>query len=249
VNEALVLLHEKGIVRREPNRGYFLARPVGKIRHAGNDPLSAAYFKVADDCLRGKLPHTFTESLLRKQYGLTQAQGQALLSRMQHEGWAEKKPGYGWELSPMLTTPESLMQSYRLRLAIEPAALLEPGYRMDPQVLERCRAAEIHLLEGGIETDTADELHERGVRFHEAVVEGSHNPFFIDTMRRLNRVRRLLAYRAMKDRKRYKLHCRQHLEVLRLIEEGRSEEASRMMREHLESTLRNYAKITDILKA
>jgi DNA-binding GntR family transcriptional regulator len=52
----------------------------------------------------------------------------------------------------------------------------------------------------------------------------------------------------MKDRKRYKLHCRQHLEVLRLIEEGRSEEASRMMREHLESTLRNYAKITDILK-
>lgn len=57
----------------------------------------------------------------------------------------------------------------------------------------------------------------------------------------------LLAYRAMKDRKRYKLHCRQHLEVLRLIERERNEEASDMLRQHLQSTLRNYAKLTDIL--
>jgi DNA-binding GntR family transcriptional regulator len=257
VNEALGVLHEKGILRREPNRGYFVARPVKKspeaLAHrlglAADDTLASIYFKIAEDCLKGKLAPEFTESALRQRYDLTLAQVQALLSRMAHEGWAEKKPGYGWALSPVLTTPESLLQSYRLRLAIEPAALIEPGYRMEPDVLERCRATEIHLLAGGIDTDSPDQLHERGVRFHEAVVEGSGNPFFIDAIRRVNRVRRLLAYRAMKDRKRYKQHCRQHLEVLNLIEQGRNEEAAEMMREHLQTTLRNYAKITDILKS
>lgn len=257
VNEALGLLHEKGVVRREPNRGYFVARPVKKspealaqrLGLAADDTLPSIYFRIAEDCLKGRLPHEFTESSLRQRYDLTLAQVQALLSRMAHEGWAEKKPGYGWAFSPMLTTPESLLQSYRLRLAIEPAALLEPGYHMDRDVLERCRATEMRLLAGGVDTDTPDQLHERGVRFHEAVVEGSGNPFFIDTIRRVNRVRRLLAYRAMKDRKRYKQHCRQHLEVLNLIEQGSNEEAAAMMREHLETTLRNYSKITDILKA
>ena len=252
INEALGLLHDQGVVRREPTRGYFLAKHgprAGKSRARNpGDDLSAIYFRIAEDRLRGRLPNEFTESLLRTTYGLTGAQSQALLARMAHEGWAEKRPGYGWEFSAMLTTPESLLQSYRLRLALEPAALLEPGYRMDPQVLERCRAAELHLLQGGMDTDTADQLHERGVRFHEAIVEASGNPFFIDTIRRVNRVRRLISYRAMQDRKRYKQHCRQHLEVLDLLEQGRNEEASAALRNHLQSTLRNFARLTDILK-
>jgi DNA-binding GntR family transcriptional regulator len=135
-----------------------------------------------------------------------------------------------------------------MRLALEPAALLEPGYRLEPAVLARCRAAEVHLLEGGIETDTAEQLHERGVRFHESLVEASGNPFFIDAVKRVNRVRRLLSYRAMRDRKRYKEHCRQHLQLLDLLERGRNAEASRAMREHLLSTLRNFEKIRGILK-
>ena len=114
----------------------------------------------------------------------------------------------------MLTTPDSLLQSYRLRLALEPAALLEPGYHLSPEALDKCRAAEHHLLDGGIETDSPDQLHERGVRFHEALVEASGNTFFIDTIRRVNRVRRLISYRSMQDRNRYTEHCQQHLQVL-----------------------------------
>jgi DNA-binding GntR family transcriptional regulator len=210
--------------------------------------VTSTYFRIADDRLRGELPDTFTEAMLRRRYGLTPAQLQAVLTRIADEGWGRKKPGYGWEFSPMLTTPESLLQSYRLRLAIEPAALLEPGYRMEPQVLERCRAAELHLLSGGIATDSADQLHERGVRFHESLVEASGNPFFIDAMRRVNRVRRLLSYRSMQDRSRYQEHCRQHLELLDLIERGRNDEAAQALREHLGSTLRNLARISEILK-
>lgn len=147
----------------------------------------------------------------------------------------------------MMTTPDSLLQSYRLRLALEPAALLEPTFRLDPAVLQRCRAAERHLLDGGIDGDSPDRLHERGVRFHESLVEASGNPFFIETIKRVNRVRRLLSYRSMQDRSRYRQHCDQHLEILDLLERERNEEASRALAHHLRSTLDNLARIRGIL--
>lgn len=256
VNEALNLLHEKGLVRREPNRGYFLRRAVTDVPQALRklklqaqaDPVTQTYFRIAEERLQGRLPDEFSVNEFKQRYELTPAQAQALLARMADEGWVQKKPGYGWAFSPMLTTPDSLLQSYRLRLALEPAALLEPGYHLAPEVLARCRAAEMHLLEGGIETDTAEQLHDRGVRFHESLMEASGNPFFIDTIRRINRVRRLLSYRSMQDRKRYEQHCQQHLELLDLLQQGRNADASEAMRQHLQSTLQNLTKIKKILK-
>jgi DNA-binding GntR family transcriptional regulator len=256
INHALRLLHEKGLVHREPNRGYYVATRINSrpqltldalgLRNASDaDPL---YFRIADDRLRGRLPDEFTESLLRKTYGATPGEIDAVLSRIAAEGWVEKKPGYGWAFSPMLTTPDSLLQSYRMRLALEPAALLEPGYRLEPAVIERCRAVERDLLAGGIDTATALELHDRGVRFHEALVEGSGNAFFIDTIRRVNRVRRLLSYRSMHNRKRYREHARQHLHLLDLLEQRRNAEASEAMREHLQSTLRNIGRLRGLLR-
>ncbi len=257
VNEALQLLEEKGVVRRERNRGYFLAKatadiPVallGELRQSEDDTIAAIYFRIAEDRLQGLLPDTFSEAFLRTRYRLTPGQLNAILSRIALEGWAERKPGYGWSFSSMLTTPDSLLKSYRLRLALEPAALLEPGYRLDRQVLARCRAAEQHLLDGGIETDSADQLHDRGVHFHESLVEASGNAFFIDAIRRVNRVRRLLSYRSMRDRKRYGEHCHQHLELLRLLEQEKNLEAATAMREHLGSTICNLERISELLQA
>lgn len=256
INDALAFLHDKGILKRQKNRGYFVARAVDaadpavrkKLGLAQADVITQAYFAMADDLLKGELPETVSEVLMRSRYELTAAQLQAVLHRIAQEGWAQKKPGYGWEFSAMLTTPDSLLQSYRLRMALEPAALLEPGYRLDPKVIEQCRAAEQHLLDGGIETDTPDQLHERGVRFHESLIEASGNPFFIDTIRRVNRVRRLISYRSMQDRKRYKEHCLQHLHLLDLLEKGCNQEAADTMRDHLERTLKNHQKIRKILK-
>lgn len=248
VNEALALLHEKGIVTREKHRGFFVAQPVETLSAAEPDAVTTAYFRIAEDLLNGALPMEVSEQAMRTRYALTAAQLNAVLTRIAQEGWGERKPGYGWQFSTMLTTPDSLLQSYRMRLALEPAALLEPGYRLDARTLARLRAAEQHLLDGGIETDTADQLHERGVRFHEALVEASGNAFFIDAIRRVNRVRRLLSYRSMRDRARYAAHARQHLHILSLLESERNEEAAQAMRAHLEHTLAALARISEVLR-
>ena len=256
VNEALSLLHEKGLLRRERNRGFFvaqaviesLAEVVGQLGLSESDVVTSTYFRIADDRLKGLLPDDFTELLIKNRYELTNAQLNAVLGRIAREGWAERKPGYGWQFSNMLTTPNSLLQSYRLRIALEPAALLEPGYRLEPKIIERCRAAEHHLLAGGIETDTADQLHDRGVRFHESLVEASGNSFFMDTIRRVNRVRRLLSYRSTQNRARYVEHCKQHLHILALLEQERNDEASAALREHLRHTLEALSSISSILE-
>lgn len=255
VNEALRLLHAKGLLTRQPNRGYFLAQPLAEaapglrdeLQRDDPDVVTRSYFQLADDRLCGLVPDAFSEVWLKNRYGLTAAQASAVLGRMAQEGWLQKKAGYGWSFSPMLTTPDSLLQSYRLRLALEPAALLEPGYHLSQERLAACRAAEYHLLEGGIADDPPDRLHDRGVNFHETVVEASGNPFFIDTIRRVNRVRRLLSYRSMQDRGRYKEHCAQHLHVLDLIEQRRMQDASEALRQHLGRTLDNLGRLRDLL--
>ncbi|CAB3857764.1 MULTISPECIES: GntR family transcriptional regulator [Achromobacter] len=255
VNDALGILEQHGVVARKPNRGYFLLRdfdvageaPADITPPSADDIVTQTYFALADELLRGELPMQCSEALLRTRYALTNAQTQALLGRISQEGWAQRRPGYGWEFSSMMTTPDSLLQSYRLRLALEPAALREPGFRIEKSVLARCRAAEMHLLNGGIATDTADQLHDRGVRFHESLVEASGNPFFIDTIKRVNRVRRLLSYRSMQDRSRYQQHCDQHLAILDLLERERNDEAAEALSAHLRSTLDNLARISGIL--
>jgi DNA-binding GntR family transcriptional regulator len=252
VGQALQLLAGKGVLTHERNRGYF----VSDIRDMSPEALGLAprddtaeiYFRMAEDHLHGRLPDPASEAYLKETYRVTKAQLNAVLSRIAQEGWAERRPGYGWSFSPMLTTPESLEQTYRVRLALEPAALLEPSYRLDPETAARCREAELRLLGGAIETDSADALHERGVRFHEAIIGASGNPFFLEAVRRINRVRRLLSYRSMVDRKRYRQQCEEHLQILDLLEQERNEEASQALRRHLEHTIGNLQEIRPILE-
>jgi DNA-binding GntR family transcriptional regulator len=251
VGQALQLLAGKGVLRHEPNRGYFVGESeppsADVLGLASTDSRDAIYFRIAEDRLGGALPDQVTEAELRERYGLTRAELTAVLTRISSEGWAERRAGYGWTFLPVLNTPESLEQSYRLRLVLEPAALLEPGYDLPPEQIALCRHAEERLLAGAIETDSADALHERGVRFHETIVGASGNPFFLDTIRRLNRVRRLLSYRSMLDRKRYRAQCEEHLAILDSLARRDQDEAAQRLRAHLAHTIENLAQIRPIL--
>jgi|TARA_B110000503_G_C7114824_1_gene399874 DNA-binding GntR family transcriptional regulator len=254
VNRALIWLAKQGVLKQERNRGYFIACSEierGSVMSSIIMPAKTsdqAYLKMADDCFKGLLPQTVSESYLRERYELRHTQLKAVLQRIVREGWVSKKPGYGWQFFPMLNSPDSLMQTYRLRIAVEPAALLEPNYHLSAQALQRCREVEHHLLAGGIENDTADQIHERGVHFHETLVEASGNPFFIETVRRVNQVRRLISYRSMLDRNRYFEQSKQHLKLLDLIEQGQQEKAADFLRCHLMLTLENHQKIQKLLK-
>jgi DNA-binding GntR family transcriptional regulator len=246
VIQALRLLEEKQLVTHVPNHGFYLAAQVPETEDLGFERrthLSTIYFKMAEDRLRGELKDQVSERSLRQSYGLTRGEVHELLNRMTQEGWAERRPGYGWTLAPVLTTPKALEQSYRLRIALEPASLIQPGFELPRQAAQRARASEQQLLDGGIETMSPDALYERGVRFHEMLAEASNNPFFLDTLRRINRMRRLFTYRAMADRARYYGQVKDHIRILDLLIENKNHQAADQMRAHLDRVLANIQKI------
>ncbi|WP_426956404.1 GntR family transcriptional regulator [Muricoccus radiodurans] len=235
IGRALRLLAAQGVVLADPGRGFTVA-PEGAAVAASLSSIgeSDVYFRMAEDRVAGRLPDRVTETALRQRYGMTRAQLAQVLNRIAAEGWAERRPGYGWSFSPVLTTPDALQQTYRLRCALEPAALLEPTYRLLPADAARCRAAEEYLLSGGIDRVSVDTLYERGVRFHETIVGASGNPFFLESLQKLNRVRRLLVYRTFTDRRRFTRQILEHLQLLDLLEARRHAEASALLLRHLQ---------------
>jgi DNA-binding GntR family transcriptional regulator len=251
IASALRGLATAGLLRHEPQKGYFVADPHTALRSVPprtHDPVEAAYLALAEDRLDARLPNVVSTNALRVRYGLTQAQVQLLTSRVLGEGWLERRPGYGLQFTAMLDSADALLQTYRVRMALEPAALLEPGYTLDREGARACRQTEEDMLAGGVEGLSAEDLYERGVRFHEVIVAGSGNPFFLDALRRINRIRRLLAYRSFGTRGRYYDQARDHLEILDLLEAGRQEEASRRLRRHLGRVTDNLEAIRPILE-
>jgi DNA-binding GntR family transcriptional regulator len=252
VEQALQLLATENIVVHIPNRGYFVGEAAltqSAAFSCGQETyLTRVYFRLAEDRLNDQLPDQVSEAYLRKIYGLTESDLRSLINRIVQEGWAERRPGYGWSFSSVLTTPQALEQNYRVRLILEPAGLVEPGFNLSPEKAEICRMNEEELLSGKIDKFSPDILYERGVQFHHTLAEASNNPFLVDALRRLHATRRLLAYRTMVDRSRHYRQAEQHLQILELLTAKRNDEAAAAMRAHLQGVVISLRFLDKILQ-
>ncbi|SJZ43365.1 transcriptional regulator, GntR family [Marinactinospora thermotolerans DSM 45154] len=238
VRKALAFLAELGIVERIPNRGFFLTRSASSLEQVDLDAASeaeeAGYFQLVDDHLRGRLASEFTAAEVTRRYGLSPRQAQRLLARLEGEDLVRRRPGRGWEFHKVLSTVEGHDQSYRFRMIVEPAALLEPGFAVDADAFAEHRARQEALLRGRILTLPRRELFRTGAEFHEMVVGCSGNVFLLDALRRQNRVRRLIEYRHQFDRSRLVGQAREHLRLLELMERGELQAAAELLRAHLD---------------
>src|SRR5690606_33649522 len=133
---------------------------------------------IAEKRLSGEMPQHFTEADLSRLLGLSRAQASRVTARMAQEGWIEPRPGYGWTFVPVLTTPGDFAGSYRFRLAVEPAALLEPTFVVDQEAFDRCRREQEMLIASDMRGVDPVELFRLGSSFHETLVRCSGNPFF-----------------------------------------------------------------------
>lgn len=61
-------------------------------------------------------------------------------------GWVERKEGYGWRFLPVANAPEAFDEIYRFRMAMEPAALLEPSFELDRSTLTEQRRIQEGIL-------------------------------------------------------------------------------------------------------
>jgi DNA-binding GntR family transcriptional regulator len=165
-------------------------------------------------------------------------QVQRVLNRLARENLVDRKPGRGWIFRPLLNSLSSHRESYRFRMVIEPAAILEPTFRIDRALFDKVRREQMQLLDGGIERWSAAERFRAGSEFHEAIVACSGNRFFIDALRNVNQLRRVIEYHShtssLQDRERMRRQCQEHLMLLDLLEAGERMEASHALRQHLD---------------
>jgi DNA-binding GntR family transcriptional regulator len=232
---ALAALAKANAVERQPNRGYFVAQAPAAlsgtaVAAADDDKL---YYRIAEDRLNGRIEQRVTESGLVRKYRVSRARMAATMARMAEEGWLERLPGHGWAFQPMLDSVKGYEDGYRFRALVEPAALRQPGYHLPRQAIDRLRAIARDVLDDHSRYTDA-EIFAFGCSFHETLVGASGNPFLVDSLRRVNSLRRLLEYRAKRDRSKLGAQYREHLQLLDLIEARKLEKAAQMMEKHLD---------------
>lgn len=237
---ALKLLAGQGVLYAERNRGYFLARDAAQIASPPSSDESIEddlYYRLAEDFLTVQVPERCSENELMRRYEVPRSLLRNVLQRAADDLWLERLPGHGWRFLPMLTSQQSYEEGYRFRVALEPQALLEPGFRVDLAALKILRSQQQALLAGDIAHLSRSNLFELNSEFHEVLVGFSGNPFFVDAVKKVNRVRRLLDYRSTLDRTRLPRQCEEHLQILDLLERGEILQAAEVLRQHLQGAL------------
>lgn len=247
VREAMNILEANGFLIRQENRGYFVAETdretLTEVLDQQPESLNDAYHRLAEDWLTGRLPEEVTEQFLRQHYSWSKAWVNDILVRAAREGWIERKEGYGWRFLPVANTPEAFDEIYRFRMAIEPAAMLEPSFELDRKILAEQRRIQEGMLEMDFSAVPAESLLENGALFHEELIKLSGNPYFLLALQRVNRMRRLMEYRAEVNHERLVEQCTEHLEILGLLEAGNTVDASYRMRQHLSGALKRKSPI------
>jgi DNA-binding GntR family transcriptional regulator len=238
VRAALAHLATLGIVENLPGRGYTLLRrpeapPAGTSERQGlaEERLIIA---IAAERIAGALSNHVSESDLVRRYGASRPIVARALASLAEAGVLVRKPGYGWMFEPMPSDGEAFEESYRFRLLVESAALLEPAFDLD-----LTWAADMRRRH---EAAMRDEWHETAsvaffamnAGFHEGLARASGNRFLHLAIVQQNRLRRFRNLHWTQGPERVVVSCRQHLEILDKLEEGDREIAAILMRRHLE---------------
>ncbi|MBD9529801.1 GntR family transcriptional regulator [Paracoccus sp. PAR01] len=231
---ALKKLEDMGIVQSAPNRGYFLACNADDIPEmdadaAGDDEV---YDRIAADRLAGRLPDRLSENELMRLYGVARGRLSRVLHQIADEGWIERLPGNGWEFREILTSRKAYSDAYQFRAAIEMQALLLPSFRIDAEGFAAARRHQQELLQS-YESESRQKVFGTNIEFHEMLMTCANNDFFLDAVRRINRVRRLMEYSITHDRTRLPQQCREHLQILDLIEERDMQAAATFLFRHI----------------
>lgn len=237
IREALLILSSRDIVEARTNRGFFVKAPPSRaafaLAEADRAEEEDLFYRLSQDRLAGRVPDEFTESDLIRRYELPRSEVRESLERLAREGWVQRRLGYGWSFAPLLTSPQALSDSYRLRMALEPAGLLEPSFRVDEAAFDTWRKRMKDLIEQP-QSLRMGALFETGSRFHEMLMACVNNPFFLDTLKRQNRLRRMIEYHVPSDPERTKEQAREHVELLDRLQDGDTVGASVLMHRHLD---------------
>ncbi|WP_089173292.1 GntR family transcriptional regulator [Bosea sp. AS-1] len=234
VRAALDHLAEQGVVRRHLNKGIeILKLPAAGDSVLPPEEIDLAMVRLAHERENGLLPDEVSELEVMRRYELGRPEAQKLLARLADLDMVERKPGYGWRFLHEPRDQRLREESYRFRLIIEPMAMLEPGFHLDPGWIAEMRARHAETLRQPWRESSSIAFYEMNADFHEGLAAATGNRYFHSAVRRQNQLRRLSNYDWDHGFERVQVNCTEHLGMLDHLEAGENEVASALMRSHL----------------
>jgi DNA-binding GntR family transcriptional regulator len=227
-------------VAARQNRGYVLTRDAYEIQLTTELPTSAdeaLYMRIARDRVANRLPQCTTETELMRRYDCGRNLVLAALAMLSEESLVRRGRGREWQFRELLNSPQIRRQSYELRLMLEPAALLLPGFRPDKNKLADMRSRQVALMLSAGRTASWREVFDVDASFHELLAHFSGNEFLLEVIRQHNRLRRLIEYESYPDAGRVRAWSREHVAVIDAILEGNNKLASRRLAQHLRNAM------------
>ena len=237
VRGALAVLSKRGLLNVIPRRGYVLKRA---IRDQDLEPYTDLVSeddklvqRMAGDRFAGNLPDNVTETDLMRRYGVARGALARVLNSLVLDNVIERRSGHGWRFLPAVDASKLNEDSYRFRLLIEPACVLEPTFRLDKARAQRLRQIHVDLLSGGLEKLSSNRFFELNAEFHEFVASCSRNRFLEQAVIHQNRLRRFFSYVVESAPERMRVACSEHVAILDRLIGGEREHAATLLWRHL----------------
>lgn len=232
IRAVMKFLASKGFLEQK-DKGYFIpAIMPGRDSVDAMIPKSSdqeLYDNIARSRANDDLPEHFSEAELMRQYGVSRTQLIRVLNRLSLDGIAEPSVGRGWQFLPTLNKESVFHDSYRFRMMIEPAGILEPTFRIDRDTLTKLREDQIAL----VDCPDPQKLIEQNAAFHETLADLSNNSFVIEAVRRHSRLRRLSEHLGH-DEARKRIRIEEHVSIIDALLDGHKDWAASLLRRHLD---------------
>ncbi|SIQ16134.1 GntR family transcriptional regulator [Marinobacterium stanieri] len=241
IRAALGLLEQQGWVESLPYRGVELRVPASELslfeENLDESDPQDLYMAFLIDRFLSELPAAFSERELQQRYGASRSEVQRLLVQLEVDGIVQPGKGYKWLLSDNLNNAQSHYESYRCRLMMEPAALLEPEWTLDTESVEALLERHQQAI-AQPEQVPAAQLFALSADFHELLMHCSGNRFLVAMMKQQNRLRKPSDLLSMQLHTSVEKACRRRMAILEALLQGRNREASELLRALLENDIR-----------
>lgn len=237
VRSALRHLASRGVIEPLPGGGYSLLMPVREIVEEEFVPATTDIdlwcARIAKDRVAGDLPPQNSEADLMRRYEIGRPMLLRVLNKLAEVGLVERLPGHGWLFAP-IHDPAAIIESYVFRRIIEPAAMLEPSFKLDPDWIADMRRRHQDMLAQPWSDGLSVALFEMNADFHEGLIGASGNRYLLLALQQQTRLRRYANYSWRHGKDRVVVSCREHLEILDRLEADEREIAAALLRRHLD---------------
>jgi DNA-binding GntR family transcriptional regulator len=243
VRRALAILESQGIVEQKPGVGYLLRKNdfdnVSLLLSNNGGDEQGLITELMADRAHGSLAQEVSENELIVRYNSSRGAVRKALQRLAAENLVFRQRGHGWKFVDSLDNEQAISESYAFRIEVECGALRQKAYKVDPNQLKALRAQHIGFIEKEPSQVTREEWFWINANFHEAIGAWSGNRFFHQAIKQQNSLRRMHQYAdfASLSNDEVQISCKQHLDIMDALREGKLTLAEDLLRKHLSDAI------------